>query len=295
VHGRRRRARCSGERAEQQLGSVARSVFKAGEGGQGGVDVVSRLIGGDGGRPATGWWPQRDVLNLGSWRSDVRAAQRVIGGGMTELIEKVIWMPWRLFVSSVETMLKTAQAFQGPADRGSDVMADGAIPHLDAQPQVRAASAIETEVSHGREPCTAKQEKNEMSDRDRDLSGDDLKLVHYRILFTKRDLEAVFEEQHDLVTYNANAAEWAGLKVAEFMEQVARGAVARPAKWRASGYPQGASDRGWGLPEEDRRHLRIYFEVLQRFGRERAEYDQEQVKVLREINSNIGRIGRSIS
>lgn len=132
--------------------------------------------------------------------------------------------------------------------------------------------------------------KENRSMRDQDLSGDDLKLVRYRVLFVKREYEVAFPERDDLLTYSTGPAEYGGLKIAEFMEDAAKGGVAQPPKWKAKGYPpaNGQPPGGWSIPSEDRKYVKFYFEVLDRIPREKAEYAKDQVDVLREISAKIG-------
>jgi len=127
--------------------------------------------------------------------------------------------------------------------------------------------------------------------RDRDLSGHDVKLVRYRILFVKREYEAAFPETDDLLTYATRPEEYGGLKVAEFMGRAYAGEVPQPEKWARKDYPgddHGTPQGGWSIPSDDRQYVRFYFEVLDRFPREKAEYDKEQVQVLRDISAKIG-------
>jgi len=44
-----------------------------------------------------------------------------------------------------------------------------------------------------------------------------------------------------------------------------------------------------GFPEDDKKYLRVYFEVLERYKREKFRYEEEQIDVLREIRDEIGK------
>lgn len=124
--------------------------------------------------------------------------------------------------------------------------------------------------------------------RDHDLSGDGVKLVRWRVLFTKREYEVAFPEEDAVLTYDAGAAEYGGQKLAEFFAAAQAGAVPRPAVWQEKDYPPGAGDDGWTIPEEDRRYVRFHFRVVDRFDRQPANYAKDQVEVLREISAKIG-------
>jgi hypothetical protein len=111
---------------------------------------------------------------------------------------------------------------------------------------------------------------------DSDLSGDELKVVRYRILFTKPDLEALFREETRLVDYATTGASLGGLKVARFFEDVANHKVERPTRWRENGYPDGNNfpadptlpsammERNWRFPKEDERYIEFQYEVIRR-------------------------------
>lgn len=122
---------------------------------------------------------------------------------------------------------------------------------------------------------------------DRNLSNDDLKLVRYRILFVKRDYEEAFDEKVELVTGSLTPTQFAGLKIAKFLRDLNN--IKRPEKWLEKNYPPNVTgDTIDNIPTKDEKHLRIYFEVLERFPREEADYEREQVEVLREIRDRIG-------
>jgi hypothetical protein len=130
------------------------------------------------------------------------------------------------------------------------------------------------------------QESRPMTDQD--LSGDDIKVVRYRIMFTKRDLEHVFDSGEDIVTHDLSAGDFIGQKLGDFLEKLKAHKVEPPKKWEQANYPPKAkSDKDWELPDDDRHFLRVFIEVLQRIPREEPEYDRDQVKVLREISGKL--------
>lgn len=125
---------------------------------------------------------------------------------------------------------------------------------------------------------------------DRDLSGDDLKLVRYKVLFIKRDYEHAFPEDEALVSDNMDGGSFTAWKIAEFIQHLERVGIAKPESWKD--YPEGDQYFKDGklvrLPDADKKYLRLYFEVLDRYPREEAEYDRKQVDVLKKISSKIG-------
>ena len=133
---------------------------------------------------------------------------------------------------------------------------------------------------------------------DTDLTGKDmLKLVRYKILFIKRDYETAFPEREELVADSMDATGYTAWKIAEFIQRLGEYREIRvPAKW--NGYPENREQEPpvppyrdgnilLGLPEDDKKYLRVYFEVLDRYDREEAKYEQQQINVLKEIRDRI--------
>jgi len=132
---------------------------------------------------------------------------------------------------------------------------------------------------------------------DIDLNDDQLKLVRYRILFVKRDLEVAFPHADVLVYDNLSSSTFAAWKVAEFIEGIASKRV--PREWGGGDdathrptYPKAAAfDRGeWRirrLNEDDYKYLRVSYEVVDRYDREELQYRESQLTVLREIRDRL--------
>jgi len=99
---------------------------------------------------------------------------------------------------------------------------------------------------------------------DKNLRDDTLKLVRYKLLFVKREHEKAFPEQEDLVYDNLDEAAFTAWKVAEFIQN----------------HPN-------LVAEEDKKYLRVYYEVLQRFPREKFKYEEDQIRVLRQISDKL--------
>ncbi len=121
--------------------------------------------------------------------------------------------------------------------------------------------------------------------RDRDLSGDRLKLVRYKVLFIKRDYEVAFPEREELVADDLSATDFTAWKIAEFIQRLGEEEV--PRQWRQRNYPRDSRDEQRPvirhLHEEDKKYLRVYFEVLARYDREEFHHEERQVEVLEEI------------
>jgi len=130
--------------------------------------------------------------------------------------------------------------------------------------------------------------------RDRDLQDDMLKLVRYKILFVRRDFEHAFPEREDLVYDSMDGSAFAAWKVAEFIQELQKGETAVPAKWLTRGYPEAQYVRNGqliGLDDEDKKYLRVYYEVLERYVREKFYYEEQQIEILRKIAENMQNAG----
>jgi hypothetical protein len=193
----------------------------------------------------------------------------------------VLIFPMRAFVWSLQMIAQMMQSIQVSLGEGVS-MRDGGINQAGRPDESQFTQSVF-------------MEDKVMTDQD--LGGDDLKYVTYAILFTKRDFEATLEKkQEDLVNYPTNPASFGGLKIAEFMGKVARGQISRKAIWGDKEYrPKGAaSDTSWEFDDDDKRYIVFDFEVVRRIPREEAEYDRDQVKVLREIRQSIDGLSNKI-
>lgn len=152
---------------------------------------------------------------------------------------------------------------------------------------------------------TATNQKEKINMDDRDLSDDKkLKLVRYKILFIKRDYEVAFPEREELVADSMEDTAYTAWKVAEFIQRLNETPVPHE-KWGGGideevkpKYPKDSRgdllarfDAGrWmihKLPEADKKYLRVYFEVLDRYDREEFKYHERQIEVLEEIRDRI--------
>lgn len=133
---------------------------------------------------------------------------------------------------------------------------------------------------------------------------DRLKLVRFKVLFLKNNLEAAFQEEEELVTEEVTKEGFISWKVAEFIQKMGRGEVRQPTKWREeNNYPEhegGTIERRDNvnyvitLPDADKRFLRVYSEVLCWYDRERRNYERDQVGVLAEIRDELRKHRRGV-
>ncbi len=99
----------------------------------------------------------------------------------------------------------------------------------------------------------------------KDPGGRGLKIVRYRIVFTKRDYETTLKEGEEALNDFTEAAAFAQLKMAQFVRDLKQDGGIRPKVWRDKNYPQGVNgDLYHKIPDEDRKYVRVIFAVLYR-------------------------------
>lgn len=223
---------------------------------------------------------------------------------------QLFMLPFVAFVYGVDALIKTMQGVQQISSRGIEVMV-GSQPRADGAPEARAAPIVPAQQDlsstiHVAEATTAANEitfKEELplstnGDRinglDKDLHDDMLKLVRYKILFVRREYEHAFPEQEDLVSDNMDGSAFTAWKIAEFIQDLHRQVTRVPQKWRDKSYPPKEFIKGEylnGIPHEDKKYLRVYYEVLERYPREKFKYEEQQIRVLEDIRDEVARLG----
>ena len=128
---------------------------------------------------------------------------------------------------------------------------------------------------------------------------DRLRLVRFKVLFLKRNLEVAFPEEEELVPEDMPKEGIISWKIAEFVQKMRNGQVAQPPKWRGANYPPPKEDDGSAraqggnvleLPDQDKRFLRVFCQVLDVYDREKMNYERQQVDVLGEIRDELRKL-----
>lgn len=226
---------------------------------------------------------------------------------MFQLFGRLMKLPLEAFVYSMEMFVKTMQGIQHIAYQGMDMMADwGGQAPMDAsgsEDAVPEATRVIPEITHavpegasrGRTEATQvtiQEEERKMPDQD--LRDDMLKLVRYKVLFVKRDYEDVLlPDREELVSENTDAATYSSWKIAEFIQDLDN--IPMPKKWKDKNYPRDVkldsppddTPKIRKLDEDDKKYLRVYFEVLHRYPRERFRYEERQIEVLEQIRDKM--------
>jgi hypothetical protein len=234
---------------------------------------------------------------------------------MLQLFSQMLKLPVRIFVYSMEMFVKTMQGLQEMAYESIDMMADG-VAHvpgdtLDSRSglthETTASGSTQTPgdalggeggLTHettglmtsgtiGDRVITTHKERQIM---DKDMHDDMLKLVRYKVLFVRREYELAFREKEDLVSDNMDGSAFTAWKTAEFIQELGREELPVPPKWRVKNYPPAEFVKDGkliGLPDEDKKYLRVYYEVLERYPREEFKYEEQQIRVLEQIRDKI--------
>src|SRR5258706_7241249 len=157
---------------------------------------------------------------------------------MMRFFGQMMKLPIAALVSSIEMLAKAMREIQKSLESNIDVVSDGLAQTLndmsDGTGVARAASMDRSGRISGDGADTTQQniDKEEKDMGDQDLGGDDLKVVRYRIIFTKRDYEAVlYKADEEIVDYPTDGGSFGGLKVADFMGKFVAEREKRPIEW----------------------------------------------------------------
>jgi len=230
---------------------------------------------------------------------------------MAWIFQQMFRLPMAAFIYTMEMMVKTMRGLQHMAENGSGTQATTVIrrpqqedsPDEAPSPSASLPQPGPESVPVGAEQRAEAQIKEIRHMPDTNLNDDMLKLVRYKILFVKREYETAFDEREDLVSDNMSSSAFTAWKIAEFVQNIHDYRL--PAKWENRSYPESwdrpdtyflsdkdradakyaklPENRLKALPEEDKKYLRVYFEVLERYPREKFKYEEQQIEILREI------------
>jgi hypothetical protein len=199
-------------------------------------------------------------------------------GIFTELFK----LPLAAFVYSMEMVVTMMRGLQKMADQGIDTMASGVAQTLGQPPGSETAASPgqapgspgdpQSDVTHSAindaiSDSAQTPQKEEKNMADNDLSNDRVKVVEYYILSIVPDNEHVLPGFPKVKVFkdNMTGEDFAAWVIADYFQEHP-GAV-RP---------------------ENKKYVRVCYEVICTFEAEDANYDKEQVQVLREIARRIG-------
>jgi hypothetical protein len=217
---------------------------------------------------------------------------------MIQFVSQMLKLPLEAFVFSMEMLFKTIQGLQKITYQGIDATISEVVqppsdrPGGDSSPTT---DVPEGTVGDGAQTTQQTIQEGERRMADKDLRDDMLKLVRYKILFVKRDYEHAFKEEEELVSDNTDAPAYTAWKIAHFIQRLSKDKdIEVPRNWED--YPEEEfieirDNRRWltGFKEEDKKYLRVFYEVLERYPRERLKYEEEQIDILKEISATLKR------
>ena len=171
------------------------------------------------------------------------------------------------------------EAVEGTVDPGSALVAKGL-----GQP-----GRTQT-IERADEGDSRSRDEERKNQRDTNLNDDTLKLVRYKILFVKRGYEATFPEKEELIGDDLSEAAFTNWKMAEFIQHLDE--IEIPRLWREKNYPKlQTGDHPermiHSLPEEDKKYLRVFYEVLARYPRYKRNHRRRQLSALKSIRDAI--------
>src|SRR6266850_2269300 len=223
---------------------------------------------------------------------------------MLRLFSQMLKLPIAVFVYGMEMMVRTMQGMQKMADQSIDALIGGKLPDNSGEPIHEFEFARSTGagvsvagpvISSSAEPTNYSTDKEKSTMEDIDLRGDDLKLVAYRIVFTRRDHEVLLVDDTELITFPTTLADYQGLKLSEFLRQIRDKPEKRPQKWMDKKYPEeqyrekdstGKDTLYKGLPQDDiNEFLKVNVQLLARYERREKEYERDQADALKGIES----------
>jgi len=228
--------------------------------------------------------------------------------GVTEFFRQIMLMPVSTVSYGMQIFMWLLQGMMQISNQGMNAMTTGTAQTF-GRMGMPAAGDANTSGAGNIQPSNRKEERN-MSDQSwgsgRESSAgssqswgmsescketepcDRLRLIRFKVLFLKRDLEVAFPEQEELVAEEIPKEGFISWKIAEFIQPMSRGEVRQPGKWKEKNYPPGSKGGNvMSLPDKDKRFLRVYCQVLDTYERERMNYERDQIDVLKEIRDAI--------
>lgn len=243
-------------------------------------------------------------------------------GSALWLFGQFLMIPMAAFVYGMEMLLSTMQGMQQVTNQGMDMVAGrnmfpAEMRQEECGPPGHPADDLKTNPKTGNTGTMTEEDKN-LNENIQNYCKPDQKdgkcliLWRYKVLFIKRDFEHAFPEQEDLIPDDVtDITAW---KIAEFVQQMGRCEVPVPRKWIDKRYPDPArywrintcsntedptqeavakalkeGEQIWliGLPEDDKRFLRLYAQQLASYTRQDPKYAERQIEVLEQIRDRI--------
>src|SRR5690349_21855846 len=268
--------------------------------------------------------PRVSMMDVFQGRSVVPTESQSSGNAMW-LFSQFLMIPVATFIYCMELVMKTMQGMQQATNQGVEVMVGsnafpGRMRKEESAPE-SSANVLKNNIQTG-DPGITTEEDKKLNDNNSNIQnyckpdqkeGKCLVLWRYKVLFIKRNFEHAFAEQEDLVPDDvSDITAW---KIAEFIQQLGHCKVEVPRKWIEQRYPSPTSkywkvncmgnDNGEasseeidpdksteriyliGLPEDDKKFLRLYAQQLASYTRQDPKYEERQIEVLQQIRDRL--------
>lgn len=200
------------------------------------------------------------------------------------LFGQMLTLPAALMASGAELFALTARALAGG---DADDLVSRVTHTLNSDLKDQARRGAGRRLMEG----GARLREGETEMKEKDSKEETLKLVRYKVLFVKRGYEVAFQEREELVADDLSATDFTAWKVAEFIQRLDEEEI--PKQWRNKNYPREYAGEGrqfiGRLPEGDKKYLRLYWEVLDTYKREKFRHEHKQIAVLEEIRDELRR------
>jgi hypothetical protein len=174
---------------------------------------------------------------------------------MSEFREMNDWvrlarMPWSVLTAGLDFMWRVSLP-PGYYERYGGAMSDWE----NRWGEGPTGSGRRRESRESREGTPEGERRGAVETSDDDLSGDDVKLVRYKLLFTKRGHERMLDNGEEVISYDTNAASYAGRLINRHLAEST-------------------------IPDEDQRYLKVDIRVLRRFPKQSVDYDGRMVDLM---------------
>lgn len=234
------------------------------------------------------------------------------------LMGQFFMLPMTIFRYGMDMFMNAMQGMRAMTDHGAGVVVAPRMPasgsFAPVAPEIKPPDFTADRPNSGSTRIKNEEEKplNENTNfcKPNNDGGKCLVLWRYKVLFIKRDLEHAFAEDEDLISDDVqDITAW---KIAEFIQKLGQRVIKVPPAWinkrkgpleywrisdedeppvsyEAAYKAYRDGDDVWliGLPEDDKRHLRLYSQELARYTRQDTTYEEDQIKVLEQIRDNL--------
>lgn len=189
-----------------------------------------------------------------------------LGGRMLGLMGQMVRLPFEALSTTLQLSTTAFSNAQRLASRAVAPSLPGPRASRGATPSTAAAASPATQplfyahTAGAPTPGAQIPNKEERTMHDTNLADDMVKLVDYSIINIKRDDEKELKTDRVLVTDNLTGEAFSAWMIADFVREGAK-----------------------GTGKDDHKYLRVSYSVRNRWPREEAHYDRDQVKVLERI------------